>query len=170
LTLVIEYAFLADADQRARAIRLGVWITVQHALLHKLGNSLRTLWGEVRTRNVMPVRAWLDEGAHLSAGTDYSIGFYNPLQSVWGMVTRQTKQVGIQGPAYAIDRPTATWLAGAATAELPGESALFGSIEAGRHADIIAYRVDPLECPLDELLTLRPAVTMVGGRQIFGTP
>jgi predicted amidohydrolase YtcJ len=167
-TLVIEHAFLADAAQRARAIRLGVWITLQHALLHKLGSSLRTLWGEERTAAVMPVRAWLDEGAQLSAGTDYPIGFFNPLQSVWGMVTRQTEQVGIQGPEHAIDRSTATWLASGATAALLAESALFGSIEPGRYADIVAYRANPLECPLDELLTLKPAVTLVAGRQIFG--
>jgi predicted amidohydrolase YtcJ len=166
-TLVIEHAFLADAEQRARAIRLGVWITVQHALLHKLGNSLLTLWGQERTRSVMPVRAWLDEGAHLSAGTDYPIGFFNPLQSVWGMVTRQTEQVGIQGPEYAIDRDTATWLASAGTAQLLGESALLGSIEPGHYADMAVYRADPVQCPIDELPTLQPVLTFVGGRQVF---
>jgi predicted amidohydrolase YtcJ len=70
------------------------------------------------------VRAWLDEGAHLSAGTDYPIGFFNPLQSVWGMVTRQTEQLGIQGPEYAIEQSTATWLASAATAEAQGPGKL----------------------------------------------
>src|SRR6266481_212743 len=28
----------------------------------------------------MPAKAWLDEGAELSAGTDYPIGFYEPLR------------------------------------------------------------------------------------------
>lgn len=61
-TLVIEHAFLADAAQRARAIRLGVWVTVQHPLLYALGGSLVRLWGPERTRQIMPVKAWLDEG------------------------------------------------------------------------------------------------------------
>jgi hypothetical protein len=97
----------------------------------------------------MPVRAWLDECAQLSAGTDCPIGFYHPLQSVWGMVTRQTEQVGIRGPENAVDRQTAIWPAGAGTAQLLGESASFGSIELGRYADLVVYRTDPLQCPLE---------------------
>lgn len=103
-TLVIEHAFLADKTQRTRAIRLGVAITVQHALLYALGTSLVKLWGPERTRRVMPVKSCLYEGAMISAGTDYPIGFYEPLRTLWGMVTRQTAGVGIQGPEYAVDR------------------------------------------------------------------
>lgn len=44
-TLVIEHAFLADREQRARAVRPGIWITVQPALLYSLGAILRRLWG-----------------------------------------------------------------------------------------------------------------------------
>ena len=38
-TLVIEHAFLADAEARARAVRLGVGITVQHPLLVLAGRQ-----------------------------------------------------------------------------------------------------------------------------------
>ena len=92
--LVLEHAFLADQTQRARAIAMDVHITVQHALLHALGASLLRLWGPERTRPIMPVSAWLEEGAELSAGSDYPIGFYEPVRTVWGMVTRQTESVG----------------------------------------------------------------------------
>ena len=40
------------------------------------------LWEPDRTREIMPAKAWLDEGAELSAGTDYPIGFYEPLRTV----------------------------------------------------------------------------------------
>ena len=43
-TLVIEHAFLADAQARARAVRLGVGITVQHPLLYSLGGNLVRYW------------------------------------------------------------------------------------------------------------------------------
>ena len=62
-TLVIEHAFLADAGTRARAVRLGVGITVQHPLLYSLGGNLVRYWGTDRASQVMPVRAWVDEGA-----------------------------------------------------------------------------------------------------------
>jgi predicted amidohydrolase YtcJ len=53
-TLVIEHAFLADAQTRARAVRLGVGITVQHPLLYSLGGNLVRYWGEERARSQDP--------------------------------------------------------------------------------------------------------------------
>ena len=166
-TFVIEHAFLADRVQRARAIRMGVHITVQHALLHALGASLVRLWGPERTRPIMPVKAWLEEGAELSAGTDYPIGFYEPLRTVWGMMTRQTASVGVQGPEYAIDRETAFRLAIVAGAKLSAEDERLGPLRGGRLADLVAFRGDPLTCPVDQLRELEPVLTIVGGRAVF---
>ena len=166
-TFVIEHAFLADRVQRARAIRMGVHITVQHALLHALGASLVRLWGPERTRPIMPVKAWLEEGAELSAGTDYPIGFYEPLRTVWGMMTRQTESVGVQGPEYAIDRETAFRLAIVAGAKLSAEDERLGPLRGGRLADLVAFRGDPLTCPVDQLRELEPVLTIVGGRAVF---
>src|SRR6516164_8887740 len=133
-TLVIEHAFLADREQRARAIRLGVWITIQPALLYSLGSILQRLRGAERTARIMPVRAWLDEGASLSAGTDYPIGSYSPLDTLWALATRQTESVGAQGIEYAVGRVTAARLATAGTAQLFGEGDRLGQIMPGRHA------------------------------------
>ena len=96
-TLVLEHGFLADATQRARAIRLGIPVTIQHPLLYTLASVLLESWGQERTREIMPVRAWLEEGASLSAGTDHPVSSFNPLLSLWGMVTRGTLKAGIQG-------------------------------------------------------------------------
>lgn len=166
-TLVIEHAFLADAEQRARAIRLGIPITVQHPLLYTLAPVLLEGWGKERTREVMPVRAWLEEGAFLSAGTDYPVSSSNPLLAIWGMVTRGTQKAGVQGPEYAIDRYTAVQLYTAAGAELNGETQRRGTLQPRRLADLVGYRSDPITCPIDELLHLRPVLTMVGGRVVY---
>jgi predicted amidohydrolase YtcJ len=165
--LVVEHAFLADKTQRARAIAMGVHITVQHALLYALGASLLRLWGPERTRPIMPVKAWLDEGAELSAGTDYPIGFYEPLRTVWGLVTRQTESIGIQGPEYAIDREIALRLATVAGATLSNERSRLGPLAPGRLADLVAFRTDPMTCEIDQLPDLKPVITMVGGRAVF---
>jgi predicted amidohydrolase YtcJ len=166
-TLVIEHGFLANREQRARAIRLGVWVTVQHALLYRLAASLIKLWGPERTREVMPVSDWLKEGAHLSAGTDYPIGWYAPLDTLWGMVTRQTEAAGVQGPDYTVDRVTAAWLSTAGTARLLGESDRLGTIGPGFLADLVVLPSDPLTCSVDALRELKPVLTLVGGRQAY---
>jgi predicted amidohydrolase YtcJ len=166
-TCVIEHAFLADQTQRSRAIRMRVPITVQHALLYALGSSLVKLWGPERTRQIMPVKAWLDEGGELSAGTDYPIGFYEPMRTVWGMITRQTETAGIQGPEYAVDRDTAFRLATVAGAYLSNEDRLLGPLGVGRFADLVAFRADPMTCGIDQLAELKPVITIVGGRAAF---
>lgn len=166
-TLVLEHAFLANAEQRARAIRLGIPITVQHPLLYTLAPILLAGWGEERTREVMPVRAWLEEGASLAAGTDYPVSSYHPLLAIWGMVTRGTQKAGIQGPEYAIDRYTAVRLYTAAGAELSGESQRRGTLQPRRLADLVAYRADPITCPVDDLPHLQPVFTVVGGRAVY---
>jgi predicted amidohydrolase YtcJ len=166
-TLVIEHAFLADATQRARAIRLGVGITVQHPLLYAQGAALLAKWGRERTSQILPIRAWVEEGAQVSAGSDSPPSAFDPLLSVWGMVTRGTNQVGIQGPEYAIDRYTAIELYTAGSAQLHWESQRRGTIQPRRLADLAAYRTDPISCPVDQLLSLRPVFTMVGGRAVY---
>ncbi len=166
-TLVLEHGFLADARQRARAIRLGIPVTVQHPLLYTLGSVLLEGWGEQRTREIMPVRAWLDEGGSLSAGTDHPVSSFNPGLALWGMVTRGTLKAGIQGPEYAIDQYTAVQLYTVAGAQLNGESHRRGTLEPGRLADLVAFRSDPITCPIDNLPELAPIFTMVGGRAAY---
>ena len=117
-TLVIEHAFLADAQARARAVRLGIGITVQHPLLYSLGGNLVRYWGADRTSQVMPVRAWVDEGALIAAGSDCNVSFFDPLLSIWGLVTRGTRTVGVQGPQSRVDTYTAIWLYTAAGGRL----------------------------------------------------
>ena len=165
-TLVIEHAFLADEQARARAVRLGVGITVQHPLLYSLGGNLVRYWGPDRASQVMPVRAWVDEGALIAAGSDCNVSFFDPLLSIWGLVTRGTRTVGVQGPEYRVDTYTAIRLYTAAGGQLLRESRSVGILAPGAFADIVGFRADLLDCPVDDLPSQQPALTLVGGRPV----
>jgi predicted amidohydrolase YtcJ len=165
--LVLEHAILANAQQRARAIRLGIPVTVQHPLLYAQGAAMLRLWGPERAQAAMPVRAWLDEGATLSAGSDYPAAGYDAMRSIWGLVTRGTQGAGTLGPEQGIDRYAAFWLYTTAGARLNGESERRGTVQPRRLADLVAFGVDPITCPIDELLAVRPVFTMVGGRAVY---
>ena len=162
-SLVIEHAFLADKTQRARAIKLGVAITVQHALLYVNGAEILASWGPERAAKVMPVRSWLDEGATVAVGTD-TVRPFDPMLTIWGMVTRSTKDAGIQGPDQAVDQYTAIELYTSAGARLVGEADRRGTLQPGRFADFVAYRSDPVTAAIDDLPSLKPALTYVGGQ------
>jgi predicted amidohydrolase YtcJ len=164
-TLVIEHALLSDAGQRARAVRGGFGVTVQHALLWNMGSEMLVTWGPERTRQVNPLDEWLAAGADLAAGTDI-VRPLNPMTNVWGMVTRGTKTAGIQGPEHAIDVATALQLYTLGTAHLNHEQDRAGSITPGKIADLVAYPTDPLAADPHDLTELTPTFTMVGGRAV----
>jgi predicted amidohydrolase YtcJ len=44
----------------------------------------------------------------------------------------------------------------------------FGSLEAGKVADMVVLAEDPLSCELDRLKDIRVDRTFLGGRQVFG--
>ncbi|MFJ2867851.1 amidohydrolase [Kitasatospora sp. NPDC087314] len=167
-TLVVEHGGLARADQRARAIALGIPVTVQHPLLHDGALTQQRAWGRERTAGIFPLREWLDEGALLAAGSDFPVGPYGAMVSVWGMTTRRTT-TGVVGPEHAIDRAEAIALHTVDAARLVGESAERGSLRPGALADLTVWPVDPLSCPVDALRGLRPERTVVGGRTVHGT-
>jgi predicted amidohydrolase YtcJ len=162
-TLVLEHAGLARPQQRARAVALGIPVTVQYPLLYGLSPALVEYWGRERTADIFPLREWLGEGAVLSAGSDYPNGKYDAMASVWGMTTRQSP-VGVLGPGHAITRYEAARLHTADAARFAGDEQIRGTLALGMLADFAAYRADPLTCPIDELRGLRPVLTVVGGR------
>ena len=168
-SLVLEHGGLADRVQRARAIRMHVPVTVQHPLLYDLAFGLIEAWGRERTGNVFPVREWLAEGAMVGAGSDYPVGSYDAISSVWGMVTRLTR-AGVLGAEHAVDAPTAVRLYTSDAARLIGEADRLGSLRPGFLADLVAYRGDPMTIPTNELRGLRPVFTVVGGRMVAAEP
>jgi len=161
-TLVLEHAGLARPDQRARAIALGIPVTVQYPLLYGLSPALVEYWGRERAEQIFPLREWLDEGAVLSGGSDFPNGKYDPMAAIWGMTTRQSP-VGPLGPGHAITRYEAARLHTADAARFAGDEQIRGTLAPGKLADFAAYPADPLSCPVDELRGLQPALTVVGG-------
>ena len=162
-TLVIEHALLNDQSHRERAARAGVGITVQHTLLWNMGSEMLETWGTERTRRVNPLDSWLAAGADLAVGTDM-VRSFNPMTNVWGMVTRSTKSAGVVGPEHGIDVATALRLYTAGSAALNRETDRLGSVTPGKLADLVAYPLDPLTADPDDLATLLPTWTMLGGR------
>jgi len=164
--LIIEHAFLADADARARAVRASVGITVQHPLLYSLAGNLVRHWGPERASQVMPVSAWLADGALIAAGSDCNVSFFDPLLSIWGLLTRGTRTAGIQGGQYRVDRYTAVDLYTAAGGRLMGEARQMGTLAPAAYADVVAFSTDLMQCPVDDLPSLSPVLTLAGGRPV----
>jgi predicted amidohydrolase YtcJ len=82
------------------------------------------------------------------------------------MLTRGTRDAGVQGANEAVDRRTALELLTSAGARFTSEIGRRGTLEPGRLADFVAYEADPLTVPVDDLPALKRALTVVGGRAV----
>lgn len=164
-SLVIEHGGLAGPEQRARAVALGVPVTIQQPLAHDTAEVEIGYWGPERVARLFPAREWIDDGALVTAGSDFPVGPFGAMRSVWGLVTRQTV-AGVQGAEHAITRDEAIDLHTGAAARLLGEQDLRGGLGPGRLADFTVWAVDPRDCPVDDLRELCPVLTAVGGRVV----
>ncbi|WP_037606003.1 amidohydrolase [Streptacidiphilus rugosus] len=166
-TLVMEHGGLAGPAQRGRAAALGVPVTIQQPLLHDTAEVEREFWGPERVAALFPARGWLDQGALVTAGSDFPVGRFGAMRSVWGMTTRQTV-IGVQGPEHAISFDEAVALHTANAARLLGEADLRGVLTPGRLADLTLWDRDPAGCAPDELRDLLPSHTFLGGTAVHG--
>ena len=166
-TLVMEHGGLAGPEQRARAIALGIPVTIQQPLLHDTAEVEREFWGPERIAALFPAREWLDQGAQVSAGSDFPVGQFGAMRSIWGLTTRQTV-IGVQGPQHAISYDEALALHTSMAVRLHGEEHLRGALTPGRLADLTIWDQNPSQSSNDVRRDLNPTHTLLGGRLVHG--
>jgi predicted amidohydrolase YtcJ len=65
-----------------------------------------------------------------------------------------------------VDVYTALQLYTVAGGRLLGEDPAAGTLTPGAFADLVAFRTDLLDCPVDDLPSQQPALTVVGGEPV----
>jgi predicted amidohydrolase YtcJ len=162
-TLVMEHGGLADPVAQARTVKMGIPVTIQQPLLHDVAVIQSLYFGKDRTARLFPAREWLDAGALIGGGSDYPVGSFGAMRSVWGMTTRETV-AGVMGLEHAITPGEAVALHTTMAAELLRESDVRGDIAPGKFADLTIWPWDPLsEKNLYDLRDLEPTYTIIGG-------
>jgi predicted amidohydrolase YtcJ len=163
----LEHAFTPRPEAFERVKRLGLGVTVQHALIYSLGGNMRTYWGQERAANCTPTRAWADSGVVVGAGTDSPVTNFDPWLNMYGFVTRDTDVAGVLGAEHRITAAEALRLYTMGSAAILGESDRLGSLETGKLADFICVDRDPLTASADALRGTKVLRTVVGGREVF---
>jgi predicted amidohydrolase YtcJ len=162
----IEHGFIPRDEQFARMRALGLVVTVQNHL-YLAGPSLVRYWGPARAAWVTPVRAYLDHGIALAAGTDASVVPYPPLWTIYHFVTRDTISGGVLGADQKITRQEALGLSTINNAYLTFEEKAKGSIEPGKLADFVVLAEDILTIPDKRIEKMKVLMTVVGGKAVF---
>ena len=123
-------------------------------------------WGAQRAGWVTPVRAYLDHGIQVAAGTDSPVVPFPPLWTMYHFVTRDTISGGVLGADQKISRAEALRLSTLDNAYLTFEESSKGSIEAGKLADFVVLAEDILTAPERRIEQMKVLMTVVGGKAV----
>ncbi|MCW5980251.1 MAG: amidohydrolase [Bryobacteraceae bacterium] len=166
-------------DPRAieRAAKLGVIFDCQMAWHHFDGPALKHVFGPERMKNFLPLRSLIDGGVTVVGGSDHmirldprkSLNSYHPFFGMWMAVTRKTVDGDVLNPEQRITREEALrlWTINGAFGTF--EEKVKGSIEPGKFADLVVITKDYLTCPEDEIKDIDALLTVVGGKEVYGS-
>jgi predicted amidohydrolase YtcJ len=138
----------------ARAKALGLTLAVHGVAMH--GGGVK-----------MPLRAIQDSGIVWGLGTDATIvSHYQPFVTL-GWVVSGLDLAGRRVLDETVTREEALIAHTRSNAELFFQEDALGSLEVGKHADLVVLDRDYLTVPAAEIKAIRPTLTMVGGRVVY---
>lgn len=154
---------------------LGVGVDTQGYLYHRDADILAEIYGANWAERFIGLAEWRRGGVPVAINSDHMIGLdpdhamnaFNPALMLWIAVARKTDTGKVWGEQQKLSRLDAlrsitTW-----AAWLSFDEDKLGSLEPGKLADLVVIDRDYLTCPEDEIRTIKPLRTIVGGRTVF---
>jgi predicted amidohydrolase YtcJ len=165
---VIDHAETIRPDQIQRIQRLGGGVAIQDRMAFA-GEFFRDRYGADAAASAPPLRALVDSGIPLAAGSDATrVSSYNPWVSLAWMVTGQT--VGgttLVPPELRLTRHEALALYTQGGAWVSGEEELKGRLLPGQLADFAVLTEDYFGVAEDRIAELESVLTVVGGEIVY---
>ncbi len=125
---------------------------------------------------ILPLKTWIDSGVkvvgqHYGGGASgggeggVGTGFQPPFFQLWQAITRKFDGQVWQ-PEERIDRIHAIKMWTSWAAEYVTKPDQLGTLEVGKFADLLIIDRDYFTVPIDDILKIRPLMTMLGGKLI----
>jgi len=166
----IEHVQVIHPDDAGRLAQLGGIASMQPVHATSDMEMADRYWGD-RAQTSYAWKLQLDHGAALAFGSDAPVESPNPFLGLHAAVTRQrldgspSAQGWIPEQKITLQQAIQAYTVGAAFAA--GWEDRLGQLKPGYLADLIVLDRDPFEIPADELASLAPQATMVGGEWVY---
>lgn len=166
--IVFHHMEGATAETVARIKKLGGAIAVQDRLA-LIGERSAELWGLEKIRGAPPLRAMVDSGMRLAAGSDgFLASNYSPMLSLWWLITGKTVAgSALRDKNQNLTRAEALRLYTTGGAWLTFDNERKGSIEPEKQADLAVLNADYLTVPEDQIRFLESLLTIINGRVVY---
>ncbi len=165
---LFDHAETASADSLDRIAALGGAMSVQNRLSFQ-GEAFLRRYGPGAAADAPPIRAMLDRGLTVGAGTDATrVSSYNPLVALhWLVSGRSVGDLALRPPANRVDRGRALAMFTCAGAALTGEDEVKGVLRPGCYADLAVLSEDFFSVPEPDIAHIESLLTVAGGRIVY---
>ncbi|MFF2351764.1 amidohydrolase [Kitasatospora sp. NPDC058115] len=162
---LFDHAETVSGESLDRIARLGGALSVQNRLSFQ-GETFTRRYGAGAAAEAPPIRAMLDRGLNVAAGTDATrVSSYNPWVALhWLVSGRTVGGLAMRPPQNRVDRATALAMYTSAGAALTGEQDVKGVLRPGYYGDLAVLSADFLTVPEPEIPDIESVLTVVGGR------
>jgi hypothetical protein len=160
----IEHCGLCPPELAARIAAVGALVVTQPSFTYYNGERYLREVAPEKQAYLYPLRSLGRAGVRLAAGSDCPVAPPDVVAGLYGALCRRsTGGKTLPGDeAIDIEQAIAMYTTGAAFSIFAERER--GSITPGRLADLVVLSGDPTACVADEVLALRPEMTVVGGR------
>jgi len=168
--LRIEHAQHMAARDFKRFAELGVIASVQPYHAIDDGRFAEKRIGAERIKTTYAFRTFLDNGARLALGTDWTVAPLDPMQTLYAAVTRATldgknPNGWVPEQKLTVAEAIEAYTAGSAYAEFQEKDK--GTITAGKLADVVLLSDDIFSIRPEAIKDVKVDLTIVGGRVVF---
>ncbi|MBD0838546.1 amidohydrolase [Streptomyces sp. TRM68416] len=166
---LFDHAETVSTESLDRIAALGGAMSVQNRLSFQ-GEAFVRRYGPGAAADAPPVRAMLDRGLTVGAGTDATrVSTYNPWVALhWLVSGRTVGDLALRPPANRVDRQTALAMFTRAGAALTGEEMVKGVLQPGCYADLAVLSDDYFTVPEPDIAHIESLLTLTGGRIVYG--
>ncbi|MFF1279956.1 amidohydrolase [Streptomyces sp. NPDC058299] len=167
---LFDHAETVSPASLDRIAALGGAVSVQNRLSFQ-GEAFLRRYGPGAAADAPPVRAMLERGLTVAAGTDATrVSTYNPWVALhWLVSGRSVGDLPLRPPANRVDRTTALEMFTRAGAALTGEEEVKGVLRPGCYADLAVLSEDYFAVPEPDIPHIESLLTVTGGRIVYAT-
>jgi predicted amidohydrolase YtcJ/beta-lactamase class A len=163
-----QHLIESDIDRFAR---LGVIASVQPYHAIDDGRWAEKRIGPIRIKTTYPFRSFLDRGATLVFGSDWSVAPLSPILGIYAAVTRATfdgknPRGWVPEQKITVEEALRAYTSACAYAEFA--EGVKGTLEAGKLADVVVLSRDIFRISPDQIQKTEVVYTIVGGRVVYG--
>ena len=164
----IDHAETVKPARIARIKALGGGIAIQNRMAFA-GEYFAERYGAAAAAAAPPLRAMLDAGLPVGAGTDATrVSSYNPWLSLYWMVTGRTAGgTRLFSESNCLTREEALRLYTVGSAWFSGDEAVKGRIAPGCFADFAILSADYFTVPEEEVRGIESVLTVTGGEIVY---